>query len=95
MSQNVGCEQVRLELMAALDGEAPPTATTAAENTSGCSEPLTYLEDSTAPTTQIDSSPPALTNSAAASFSFSGSDTVSNSMKNPGSCTMWLCVPQG
>ena len=31
MSQNVGCEQVRLELMAALDGEAPPTATTAAE----------------------------------------------------------------
>ena len=50
------------------------TATTAAENTSGCSEPLTYIEDSSAPTTQIDSSPPALTNSAAASFEFSGAD---------------------
>ena len=50
------------------------TATTAAENTSGCSEPLTYIEDSSAPTTQIDASPPALTNSAAASFEFSGAD---------------------
>ena len=51
------------------------TATTAAENTSGCSEPLTYKEDSTAPTTQIDTHPAALTNSAAANFTFSGTDT--------------------
>ena len=50
------------------------TATTAAENASGCSEPLTYVEDSSSPQTQIESSPPALTNSASASFSFSGSD---------------------
>ena len=50
------------------------TATSSAENTSACSEPLTYIEDSSAPTTQIDSSPPALTNSAAASFEFSGAD---------------------
>ena len=50
------------------------TATTAAENASGCSEPLTYLEDSSSPQTQIDSSPSALTSSSNASFSFSGSD---------------------
>ena len=50
------------------------TATTAAENTSGCSEPLTYREDSTAPSTQIETHPAALTNSAAASFTFSGAD---------------------
>ena len=50
------------------------TSTTAAENTSGCSEPLTYVEDSSAPETQIDSKPAALTNSATADFAFSGSD---------------------
>ena len=33
-----------------------------------------WTVDTTAPTTQIDSSPPALTNSAAASFEFSGTD---------------------
>ena len=51
------------------------TATTAAENASGCSEPLTYVEDSSSPQTQITVKPAALTNSATASFSFTGSDT--------------------
>ena len=41
---------------------------------SGCSEPLTYVEDSTAPNTSIGSNLPALSNSANASFSFSGTD---------------------
>ena len=50
------------------------TTTTAAENVSGCSEPLTYLEDSAAPDTQINIKPNALTNSSAASFGFSGDD---------------------
>ncbi len=50
------------------------TSTTTAENTSGCSEPLTYVEDSSAPETQIETKPAALTNSAAADFAFSGSD---------------------
>ena len=50
------------------------TATTAADNTSGCSEPLAYLEDSSAPDTQITANPAALANSADASFAFSGSD---------------------
>ena len=52
------------------------TATaTSGEATSSCSTPITYVEDSTAPQTSIESSPPVLTNSAAASFSFSGTDT--------------------
>ena len=55
--------------------EIRATATTAAENTSGCSEPLTYREDSTAPTTQIDTHPAALTNGPTAGFTFSGTDT--------------------
>ena len=50
------------------------TATTAAENTSGCSEALLYVEDSTAPSTQITAKPAALVNSATAVFSFSGED---------------------
>ncbi len=50
------------------------TATSAAGNLSGCSAPLTYTEDSTAPTTQIDTHPAALTGSAAAQFTFSGTD---------------------
>ena len=48
MSQNVGCEQVRLELMAALDGEAPPTATTAAEarqHLASCAACARWLKD--------------------------------------------------
>ena len=48
------------------------TATTAAENTSGCSEPLAYREDSTNPETQIDTHPSALAKVASASFTFSG-----------------------
>jgi hypothetical protein len=50
------------------------TATTSAENVSGCSEPLTYIEDSAAPDTQINASPSALINVAVASFSFAGED---------------------
>ncbi|HWM62689.1 MAG TPA: Ig-like domain-containing protein, partial [Solirubrobacterales bacterium] len=50
------------------------TATSGANNTSVCSAALTYVEDSAAPQTQIDSNPPALSNSAAASFAFSGTD---------------------
>ena len=50
------------------------TATTAAENTSGCSEPIVYVEDSSAPSTQITAKPAALVNSAAATFTFSGDD---------------------
>ena len=47
---------------------------TVAGNTSLCSAPLTYVEDSTAPQTQIGAHPPALSASAAASFEFSGED---------------------
>jgi hypothetical protein len=50
------------------------TSTTPAGTTSPCSAPITYLEDSTSPQTGIDSKPPALTNSAAPSFGFSGAD---------------------
>ncbi|HEU4906150.1 MAG TPA: Ig-like domain-containing protein, partial [Solirubrobacterales bacterium] len=50
------------------------TATTDAENTSGCSEPLTFVEDSTAPETALDSGPPSPTNTATAAFEFSGAD---------------------
>ena len=50
------------------------TATTAAENTSGCSEALVYVEDSSAPTTAINSHPPAPSGSPDASFGFSGND---------------------
>ena len=48
------------------------TATTAADNTSGCSEPLAYLEDSSAPDTQITAKPAALANTATAKFEFTG-----------------------
>jgi hypothetical protein len=51
------------------------TATTPAGNTSGCSAPVTYLEDSGSPNTQIGQKPSALSNSSAASFTFTGSDT--------------------
>ncbi len=50
------------------------TATTAAENTSGCSAPIAYVEDSSAPQTQIDGHPGALSASATAQFEFSASD---------------------
>ncbi len=50
-------------------------ATSAAGNLSGCSAPLTYTEDSTAPTTQIDTHPASLSGSAAAQLSFSGTDS--------------------
>ena len=50
------------------------TASTAAENTSGCSAPLSYLEDSSAPSTSLDSHPVALAASDEAKFEFSGSD---------------------
>ncbi len=47
---------------------------TAAGNTSACSSPLNYVEDSAAPQTLIGTHPPALSASAAASFEFSGED---------------------
>ncbi len=50
------------------------TATTAAENISGCSEPIAYVEDSSAPTTTLDTHPAALASSGEATFAFSGSD---------------------
>ncbi|MGC1853079.1 MAG: Ig-like domain-containing protein, partial [Solirubrobacterales bacterium] len=50
------------------------TATTTVGNTSGCSEPLAYVEDSGPPGTTIETKPLALTNSATASFSFTGND---------------------
>jgi hypothetical protein len=50
------------------------TATTGALNASGCSEPLTYVEDSTAPETTIDSGPETLVNDTDAELEFSGTD---------------------
>ncbi|MGH2974194.1 MAG: Ig-like domain-containing protein, partial [Solirubrobacterales bacterium] len=50
------------------------TATTAADNASGCSEPIAYVEDSTAPLTEVDSGPASPSTSSAAEFAFSGSD---------------------
>ncbi len=50
------------------------TDTSAAENTSACSSAISYTEDSTSPTTQIDGHPAGLTSSAAANLTFSGSD---------------------
>jgi hypothetical protein len=50
------------------------TATTTAGNTSACSESLAYLEDSTAPGTQLGSRPAARTDRTTASFAFSGVD---------------------
>ncbi len=41
---------------------------------SPCSQPLAYVEDSTAPSTQIDAHPDALSGSTTAQFAFSGSD---------------------
>ena len=49
------------------------TATTFG-NTSSCSAPLTYVEDSAAPQTLIGTHPPALSATASASFEFSGED---------------------
>ncbi len=54
--------------------ELRATATSSGGSVSPCSAPLTYVEDSTSPNTQIDSSPPTLSPSAAAEFKFSGSD---------------------
>ena len=53
------------------------TATSAADNASGCSEPISYVEDSSAPDTQITLHPQSLSNSDQAEFTFSGSDTGS------------------
>jgi len=50
------------------------TATTAAGNASGCSEPLAYVEDSTPPQTTVDGHPSGLANSATAEFRFSAAD---------------------
>ena len=50
------------------------TATSSAGNLSPCSAPLPYTEDSTAPQTQIDGHPAALSGSSAAQLEFSGSD---------------------
>ena len=51
------------------------TSTSLAGNPSACSSPITYVEDSTSPQTQIDTQPPAPSNSSSASFTFSGTDT--------------------
>jgi anti-sigma factor RsiW len=48
VSQNVDCERVRLELMAALDGEVPPTATAAADarrHVASCAACERWLKD--------------------------------------------------
>jgi hypothetical protein len=50
------------------------TATSAAQNTSPCSGTLSYVEDSTAPDTQITEGPPSQVGSSNASFAFTGSD---------------------
>ena len=50
------------------------TSTTVAENVSGCSDPIAYVEDSSAPDTTIGTKPAALMNSTAANFTFSGND---------------------
>ena len=50
------------------------TASQPTESTSQCSAPLTYVEDSTAPQTTIDSGPAALTNATGATFAFSATD---------------------
>jgi len=52
--------------------ELRATATTAAENTSACSAPLTYVEDSTAPDTAITGKPDSISDSDDARFEFSG-----------------------
>jgi hypothetical protein len=54
--------------------EFSATATSATGNISACSEPFTYLEDSTVPTMTIDSTPPSLSAGSAAEFKFSASD---------------------
>jgi hypothetical protein len=51
------------------------TAAVLAGNVSSCSDPLTYVEDSTAPSTQIDAMPLGQSTEANAQFGFSGSDT--------------------
>ena len=50
------------------------TATNAAENASGCSEPISDVEDPSAPDTAITLHPQSLADSDEASFEFSGSD---------------------
>ena len=50
------------------------TVTDEANNPSACSAALTYIEDSSAPQTQIDTHPSTPSGSASASFTFSGSD---------------------
>jgi Big-like domain-containing protein/lysyl oxidase len=56
------------------DSTTPFRATATAESTSPCSAALTYVEDSSAPQTEIDAHPAALSASASASFQFSGED---------------------
>ena len=50
------------------------TSTTAAENISACSDPIAYLEDSSAPDTTIGTKPSTPTNAATANFTFTGND---------------------
>ncbi len=50
------------------------TSTSPADNLSACSAPLTYVEDSSAPQTQIDGHPTDPASSAVATFVFSASD---------------------
>ncbi len=55
--------------------EFSATATSTTGNTSGCSEPFTYVEDSSSPETQIDGHPADPAGSGLATFVFSGSDS--------------------
>jgi hypothetical protein len=52
------------------------TATSSASNTSSCSASITYIEDSSAPNTQIDSGPASASIVPMAEFAFSGSDSA-------------------
>jgi hypothetical protein len=63
-----------MEVSVADDTTTSFRATATTESTSSCSAALTYVEDSSAPQTQIDAHPAALSASAAASFQFSGAD---------------------
>ena len=51
------------------------TATSATANPSLCSAPITYSEDSGAPSTEINAGPATASTAASATFEFSGSDT--------------------
>ena len=76
------------------------TATDASGNTSACSGPITYVEDSTAPNTTIDSGPLGPTNDPTPTFAFASSEAGSSFEckidSNPyATCTSPKTVPHG